>query len=216
MDLTIRDWMVIIGVLLIVAVGLDAWRRVRKERYPRVKMKLAENPGSEAEAEPEVDVDIAWLKELPNGGARVVERGDLIKAAQARPFIETASRLGVPVNTLARQAGLPLTSVRKGEGVIGEYSIWRFVELASNYPGCEHLGYLTALDHPISHTGQLGGMAITHAHSLEEVLEILFREIVNESDSCDYRLASQGGKTWFTRELIITAVADGWQPPGGE
>jgi cell division protein ZipA len=79
MDLTIRDWMVIIGVVLIVAVGLDAWRRVRKERYPRVKMKLAENPGDAAE----VDEDIGWFKELPNGGARVVERGDLIKAAQA-------------------------------------------------------------------------------------------------------------------------------------
>jgi cell division protein ZipA len=77
MDLTIRDWMVIIGVLLIVAVGLDAWRRVRKERYPRVKMKLAEESSGDA------DVEIAWLKELPNGGARVVERGDLLKAAQA-------------------------------------------------------------------------------------------------------------------------------------
>ena len=42
MDLTIRDWMVIIGVLLITAVLLDAWRRVRRERNPRVKLKLAD------------------------------------------------------------------------------------------------------------------------------------------------------------------------------
>jgi len=136
----------------------------------------------------------------------------LIKAAQAKPFDDTASLLGVPVKALAHQAGLPLSSVRKGEGVIGEYSIWRFVELASNYPGCEHLGYLTALHHPITHTGQLGGMAITLAHSLEEVLEIFFREVVTESDSSDYRLARHTGQTWFTRELVIRDAVDGWQP----
>jgi len=80
MELTIRDWMVIIGVLLIVAVLLDAWRRVRSERYSRVKVKLAdpEEVGSERDAE------LAWLKELPNGGARVVERGDLLRAAGRR------------------------------------------------------------------------------------------------------------------------------------
>ncbi|MEP4148005.1 MAG: cell division protein ZipA [Halioglobus sp.] len=77
-DLTIRDWMVIIGVLLITAVLLDAWRRVRSEKYSRVKVDLADP------AEDEVvsgDEDLAWLKELPNGGGRVVERGDLLRAA---------------------------------------------------------------------------------------------------------------------------------------
>jgi cell division protein ZipA len=77
MDLTIRDWMVIAGVLLIVAVLLDAWRRVRSERYSRVRMKLVdpEEAGSERDAE------LPVLRELPNGGARVVQRGDLLKAA---------------------------------------------------------------------------------------------------------------------------------------
>ncbi len=76
MDLTIRDWMVVVGVVLIVAVGLDAWRRVRRERYPKVKVKLAETPGPVADRQN----DLAWLKELPNGGARVVDRRDLINA----------------------------------------------------------------------------------------------------------------------------------------
>ena len=74
MDLTIRDWMVIIGVLLITAVLLDAWRRVRNERRPGVKVKLAQSE----DAGTERDADLAWLKELPNGGARVLERGDLL------------------------------------------------------------------------------------------------------------------------------------------
>ena len=83
MDLTIRDWMVVVGVILIVAVGLDAWRRVRSDRYSRVKLKLADADadtdadGSDASRE----ADLAWHKELPNGGARVVDRRDLLNAA---------------------------------------------------------------------------------------------------------------------------------------
>ncbi len=65
-----------IGVVLIVAVGLDAWRRVQRERRPKVKVKLAPAAATGAER----DNDLAWLKELPNGGARVVDRRDLINA----------------------------------------------------------------------------------------------------------------------------------------
>jgi len=80
MDLTIRDWMVIIGVLLIVAVFLDAWRRIRNVHRSRVKVNLVdpEKLGSER------DADLAWRRELPNGGARVVRRGDLQRAV-SRP-----------------------------------------------------------------------------------------------------------------------------------
>ena len=83
-DLTIRDWMVIIGVLLIMAVLLDAWRRVRSERsekYSRVKVDLSDPSDNETASS---DEDLAWLKELPNGGGRVVERGDLLRAAGHR------------------------------------------------------------------------------------------------------------------------------------
>ena len=136
----------------------------------------------------------------------------LIQAAQVKPFIETASRLGVPVKDLARETGLPIDAVKRAEGVVGETAAWRFVERASQYPKCEHLGYLTALDHPVTHSAQLGGMAITLANSLREILEIFCREVITESDSCEYRLVEQSRKTWFARELVITDAADGWQP----
>jgi cell division protein ZipA len=80
--------MVIIGVLLIMAVLLDAWRRVRSDRYSSVKLKLAD---PEETAVDEVVEDIAWLKELPNGGARVVQRGDLLRAA-GHPEQETPAK----------------------------------------------------------------------------------------------------------------------------
>jgi cell division protein ZipA len=90
MDLTIRDWMVIVGVLLILAVLLDAWRRVRNERRSPVRVKLA---SSDTGAAP-VDDDIATLRELPNGGARVVERRDLLDAT-AQNKVDKAEQAAV-------------------------------------------------------------------------------------------------------------------------
>ncbi len=68
--------MVIAGVLLIFVVLLDAYRRVRKERNASVRVKLTEPEDREVARE----VDLAWLKELPNGGARVVGRSDEVAA----------------------------------------------------------------------------------------------------------------------------------------
>ncbi|MBT4519522.1 MAG: cell division protein ZipA [Halieaceae bacterium] len=71
MDLTIRDWMVIIGVLLILAVLLDAYRRVRRDRRTGIRAAPLNME------EREVGADIKRFKELPNGGGRIVERFDL-------------------------------------------------------------------------------------------------------------------------------------------
>lgn len=81
LELTIRDWMVIIGTLLIVAVLIDAWRRMRADRRGRVRMKLIDVP-SEGDADRERD-EFGLLHELPNGGARVVARdGDAVSAPE--------------------------------------------------------------------------------------------------------------------------------------
>ena len=69
--------MVIVGVLLIMAVLLDAWRRIRREKSSKIKVKLV-NP-DDLPAAP-ID-DLRQYRELPNGGARVVERGDILRAA---------------------------------------------------------------------------------------------------------------------------------------
>jgi cell division protein ZipA len=77
MDLTIRDWMVIVGVLLIIVVLVDAWRRIQSEKSAKVRMKLVDPE----ELPAPLENDISMFGELPNGGARVVERGDILKAA---------------------------------------------------------------------------------------------------------------------------------------
>jgi cell division protein ZipA len=67
--------MIIIGVLLILAVLLDGYRRVRSERSNRIRVTLtrqalnrASNPSSPAEPEKASEPN----PELPNGGARVI------------------------------------------------------------------------------------------------------------------------------------------------
>lgn len=68
MEINVRDWMVIVGALLILAVLLDGYRRMRKSPS-RVRVDLAKVP------EDGVDPDAPVMRELPNGGARVVDRG---------------------------------------------------------------------------------------------------------------------------------------------
>ncbi len=96
MELTIRDWMVIAGVLLIFAVLADAYRRVRKERKAGVRVKLVEPEESGSDR----DAELAWHRELPNGGARVIERDDILRAAREHSAVEA----GVPEQTSTAQA----------------------------------------------------------------------------------------------------------------
>ncbi len=70
MDINIRDWMIIIGILLILAVLLDGYRRMRSDPS-RVRMSLSKVPEG-----PEGDSDLHRSSELPGGGARVIERSD--------------------------------------------------------------------------------------------------------------------------------------------
>lgn len=100
-DLTVRDWMVIIGVLLILAVLLDAWRRIRSDKYSRVKMELVDPQ----DLPPEPEDDFAHLRELPNGGARVIERGDLVKAAIRRDAEQEAALQNTDAGGNAGQDG---------------------------------------------------------------------------------------------------------------
>jgi cell division protein ZipA len=91
MELTIRDWMVIIGVLLIGAVLVDAWRRVRAERQAEVRVKLrrvGEGDDDDPQEHPSV------LQELPNGGARVIRREDLVRAAREHDEAVQAAAAG--------------------------------------------------------------------------------------------------------------------------
>lgn len=62
MELTLRDWMVIVGVLLILAVLLDAGRRILRERRAEVRLKLSRS--DQRELDPE-DLGISTPRVVP-------------------------------------------------------------------------------------------------------------------------------------------------------
>ena len=79
MELTIRDWMVIIGAGLILAVLVDAARRIIRERRTEIRLNAKVRRADDAAD----DEPFNLLAELPNGGARIVGRDDLAAPAGA-------------------------------------------------------------------------------------------------------------------------------------
>ena len=73
-QLSIRDWMILIGGMMIAAVLIDAVGRYWRERRAEIKLNARIERAS-----PLSDDDDAFnlLTELPNGGARIVQRDDL-------------------------------------------------------------------------------------------------------------------------------------------
>lgn len=77
MELSVKEWMIIIGGLLIVAVLLDGYRRVHSERRNRIRVTLSRqalNRGINNPSPIEVDTPVEPNPELPNGGARVIDK----------------------------------------------------------------------------------------------------------------------------------------------
>ncbi len=67
MELRMLDWMIVIGVLMLLAVALDGYRRVSRDR--KNKVRLARNA---KRSQPVDNIEENYLSELPNGGARVI------------------------------------------------------------------------------------------------------------------------------------------------
>jgi len=99
MELTVRDWMLVIGAVLILAVLLDALRRILRQRRETVRLAIKKVPEGS-------DDDLALYKELPNGGARLVNR-DLVAAtnqSRADKARAKAGRAAVPPRPTQRPA----------------------------------------------------------------------------------------------------------------
>ncbi len=78
-QLSIRDWMVIIGAMMIAAVLIDAVRRYWRERRAEIKV----NARIDRSAPLSDDDAFNLLTELPNGGARIIRRDDLFEDGAA-------------------------------------------------------------------------------------------------------------------------------------
>ena len=70
MELGMREWMILSGLALVLVILADAVRRTMKYRRENQRVIRTDR---QSRKEPEANFD--WLKELPSGGARVIERG---------------------------------------------------------------------------------------------------------------------------------------------
>ena len=86
-QLSIRDWMILIGGMMIAAVLIDAVLRYWRERRAEIKLNARIERAS-----PLSDDEDAFnlLTELPNGGARIVQRDDLQIDPQAAAPVSAA------------------------------------------------------------------------------------------------------------------------------
>ena len=82
-QLSIRDWMIIIGGMMIAGVILDAVRRYWRERRTELKLNARIERTSPGE-----DQSFNLLTELPNGGARIIRRGDLGEGFEADEWVD--------------------------------------------------------------------------------------------------------------------------------
>ena len=71
MEMGIRGWMIVIGILLVLAVLLDGYRRIRNERRGAIRMSLKMGGGFDKD-----ELDELPNSELPNGKARVIPRAN--------------------------------------------------------------------------------------------------------------------------------------------
>ena len=90
MDLSVQDWLIAIGALLIVGVLLDAYRRYRNER--RNPIRLGKGSIGMGGGFPRDDADTG-SSELPGGGARVVRQREAQSDEVPSPTVRATERL---------------------------------------------------------------------------------------------------------------------------
>jgi len=101
--MNLRDWLIVVGVVIIVGILLDGYRRMRLAKKDSIKMSL-EMVG-DIDTSP---LDDGFNSELPGGGARVVKAGvdeqtsadELVCEEKLEPHISSDDSLSGSINQL--------------------------------------------------------------------------------------------------------------------
>ncbi|WP_331352433.1 cell division protein ZipA [Cellvibrio sp. UBA7671] len=124
-----KDWVIIVGFLLILLILADGIRRKRNERNGNIKvsrsLKKSLKQQAEYEDEPPAEAP-SYTSELPNGGARVVGQRDpsarvpsIEKKPQAKSYLEKHQQPEpvAPPSSLRAQREPQQTSLNLGQSV---------------------------------------------------------------------------------------------------
>mgnify|MGYP001363127122 CR=1 FL=1 len=103
-QLSIRDWMVIVGAMMIAAVLIDAVRRYWRERRAEIKL----NARIDRSAPLSDDDALNLLTELPNGGARIIRRDDFFEHGGPNPQGELSKHAALDDEVQSPQSPDPI------------------------------------------------------------------------------------------------------------
>ena len=135
----------------------------------------------------------------------------LIKVAQVIPFVNVLEQAGAPVRKLSERVGMPIDAIYSGTGVIGEYCVWRFIDLAAKHQQLDLLGYDVAKQYPVNSVEGLGGIRTRTATTLKQLLEYFIEDVQAESTGCPYSLKPTADGLYFVRELMFGEKWKNWQ-----
>ncbi|MEP4149208.1 MAG: helix-turn-helix domain-containing protein [Halioglobus sp.] len=136
----------------------------------------------------------------------------MVRASQARPFLQHLEKAGADIEQLALDTGLPFSAVREHpEGVIGEYALWQFIERGAAQTGNSLLGYECAQAYPLAPGHQLGDLPIRLGSSLEKTLENFSADVLHLSTASYYSLDRRSGECWLRRAQAFGIERASWQ-----
>ncbi|MDK9558081.1 cell division protein ZipA [Marinobacter sp. M216] len=108
--MSLREWLIAIGTLVIIGIVIDGIRRVRRAR----KESMAISSGMGADELKESPLDDHYNPELPNGGARTISRDTLVERGYVKR--ERSDRFGTPKPKPTRPVTAANHSPKQPEG----------------------------------------------------------------------------------------------------
>jgi cell division protein ZipA len=114
--MSLREWLIAIGTLVIIGIVIDGIRRVRRAR--KESMAISSGMGADELAESPLDAD--YNPELPNGGARTISRDTLEERGYVKR--EKSHRFGIPTPKPTRPVIASVSNGTDSEVSIPDFS----------------------------------------------------------------------------------------------
>ena len=152
-----REWLLSCGVVLVLVVLFDGFRRMRNEQKNTIKMSRRMGGGY-----PDTPIAEPFASELPNGGARVIGRDE--SAAS-----ELAARQAMPKEALAKDAiakevtatAAVARTAAEPAAQVGRAAVDEFHETLSDYTSADY----TSVDNNTSADCEPPGQPIPASHN---------------------------------------------------
>ena len=125
----------------------------------------------------------------------------LIRTSQLFPFLRFLDQIGSPTEKLLKQVDIPCFKVEQSNSLIPEYSVWLFIEQASNFEGIEDFGLQVGLHTEVKDVG-LFGKSLLNLPTLHDIIHNFLNQIRWHSSDASFWLNIDTEEAWFCRQGI--------------